>query len=192
MILQELYNLDESSGYSLQGSFTPDLVFSKYWLMKELAEIQPTISVAYILGAWYCNLALYFVKFQRPQIGRIINVETNPEFLKTGKKIINRHGANNVEYMLKDDNDVDYRQLRGNGAVINTSLTDMKGDQWFDNIPPGTLVALQARDHDPGRQFTGPDDIQRIFPLSEVMYSGALNLQDPETAYSRFMTIGIK
>ena len=28
--------IDESSGYSLQGSYTPDLVFSKLWLVYEL------------------------------------------------------------------------------------------------------------------------------------------------------------
>lgn len=192
MILAELYNLEESSGYSLEGSFTPDLVFSKYWLMRELDQIQPEISVAYVLGAWYCNLALYLRRYQHPQVDRIINVETNPEYLRTGREILRAAaaGASGIEYMLADANDLDYRQLDSNSVVINTSLTDMTGEAWFDNIPAGTLVVLQARDHDPGRQFRSPDDIQSAFPLSQVLYSGSLGLQDPETEYSRFMTIG--
>lgn len=190
MILAELYNLDESSGYSLEGSFTPDLVFSKYWLMRELDQIQPEISVAYVLGAWYCNLALYLRRYQHPQVDRIINVETNPEYLRTGREILRAAGADGIEYMLADANDLNYRQLDSNSVVINTSLTDMAGEAWFDNIPVGTLVVLQARDHDPGRQFRSPDDIQSAFPLSQVLYSGSLSLQDPETEYSRFMTIG--
>lgn len=190
MILSELYNLEESSGYSLEGSFTPDLVFSKYWLMRELDQIQPEISVAYVLGAWYCNLALYLRRYQHPQVDRIINVETNPEYLRTGREILRAAGASGIEYMLADANDLDYRQLDSNSVVINTSLTDMTGEAWFDNIPAGTLVVLQARDHDPGRQFRSPDDIQSAFPLSQVLYSGSLGLQDPETEYSRFMTIG--
>ena len=190
MILSELYNLEESSGYSLKGSFTPDLVFSKYWLMRELDQIQPEISVAYVLGAWYCNLALYLRRYQHPQVDRIINVETNPEYLRTGREILRAAGASGIEYMLADANDLDYRQLDSNSVVINTSLTDMTGEAWFDNIPAGTLVVLQARDHDPGRQFRSPDDIQSAFPLSQVLYSGSLGLQDPETEYSRFMTIG--
>jgi hypothetical protein len=192
MKINEVYNLEESSGYSLEGSYTPDLVFSKYWLMQELAKIQPEISVAYILGAWYCNLALYFEKFQLPQVDKIINVETNKEFLSTGKKILDQLGADNVEYMLRDANDMDYRQLDSQGAVINTSLNDIKGRQWFDRIPPGALVALQGRDQTVSQQFDSADNIQQKFPLSQVLYSGALELQDPETAYSRFMTIGIK
>lgn len=190
MILAELYNLDESSGYTLEGSFTPDLVFSKYWLMHELDKITPEISVAYVLGAWYCNLALYLRRYQQPQVDRIINVETNPEYLRTGRQILQAAGADGIEYMLADANDLDYRQLDRDGVVINTSLTDMTGNAWFENIPSGTLVVLQARDHDPGRQFTSADDIQSEYPLSQVLYSGSLSLQDPETEYQRFMTIG--
>ena len=40
MILNELYALDESSGYSLEGSFTRDLTTSKVWLLDELAKIK--------------------------------------------------------------------------------------------------------------------------------------------------------
>ena len=192
MIVQELFNLEESSGYSLKGSFTPDLIFSKYWLMRELGQIRPRISVAYVLGAWYCNLALYLRRYQHPEVKKIINVETNSEFLQTGRQILQAAGADNIEYMIADANDLDYRQLNSQGVVINTSLTDMSGEDWFKNIPSGTLVVLQARDHDPGQQFDSPKDIQTAFPLSKVLYSGSMSLQDPETKYQRFMTIGIR
>ena len=192
MILEDIYALDESSGYSLEGSFTPDLVFSKYWLIHELAKIQQHIGTMYILGAWYCNLALFLDRYQQVKVDKIINVETDREFLRTGKSLLDQAGADNIEYMLKDANDIDYRQLGRRGAVVNTSLTDMKGTDWFENIPLGTLVVLQARDHDPGEQFTGPKDIEQKFPLSRVLYSGSLDLEDPETKYTRFMIIGIK
>ena len=192
MILEDLFALDESSGYSLEGSFTRDLVFSKLWLMRELAQIQPNISTMYILGSWYGNLALFLTRYPQVQVNKIINVETEPKFLRGGKRILDRAGADNVEYMLKDANQLDYRQLDRDGAVVNTSLTDMKGTDWFGNIPKGTTVVLQARDHDPGRQFAGPKDIQRSFPVSQVLYSGALELKDPQTQYQRFMIIGRK
>lgn len=182
----------ESSGYSLEGSFTPDLVFSKYWLMRELARIRPSISTMYILGAWYGNLALFITRYDQPHVDHIINVETDPGFLRTSEDLLRRFGADNVEHMLKDANDVDYRQLGSDGAVVNTSLTDMPGRAWFDNIPPGTLVALQGRDHDPNRNFRSTDDITRRFPMSKVLYAGSLDLEDPETEYTRHMVIGIK
>jgi hypothetical protein len=192
MIVDELYNLEESSGYSLEGSFTPDLVFSKLWLIRELSNIQPQIDTMYILGSWYGNLALLINRYPQVQVRKIINVETQAKFLRHSKRILDQTGADNVEYMQADANDLDYRQLGPDGAVVNTSLTDMPGQDWFENIPQGTLVVLQARDHDPGEPFTGPRDIEQKFPLDQVLYSGSLALRDPESEYHRFMIIGRK
>jgi len=192
MILEDIFALDESSGYSLQGSFTPDLVFSKLWLMRELAKIQPRVSTMYVLGAWYGNLALLLTRYPKIQVDKIINVDTNTEFLNTGKDMLDQAGADNVEYMPADANELDYRQLGRDGVVVNTSLNDIDGTEWFDNIPPGTLVAMQARDQVENEQFDSPDSIEQKFPLDQVLYSGSLELEDPETEYTRFMVIGIK
>ena len=192
MILNELYALDESSGYSLQGSFTHDLVTSKVWLMQQLARIKPAISTVYILGSWYGNLALYIHLDPLLKVKKIINVETDQGMLDQSSRMLDHIGARNVEHMFKDANDLDYRQLGMDGAVINTSLTDMDGRDWFRHIPDGTLVAMQARDHDPGYQYHSTDDILKKFPLSQVMYQGSLRLKDPETHYRRFMVIGRK
>ena len=139
MILEDIFALDESSGYSLEGSFTRDLVFSKYWLMRELAKIQPEVSTMYILGSWYGNLALFLRRYPQVNVHKIINVETDRKFLQGSKDILDQVGADNVEYMLKDANNLDYRQLGNNGIVVNTSLTDMKGSDWFENIPRGKI-----------------------------------------------------
>ena len=184
--------IEESSGYSLEGSFTPDLVFSKYWLMRELGEIQRDIPVMYVLGSWYGNLALMINRYQIPVVDRIVNVENNKQFLNSSQDLLTQAGADNVEYMAKDANNLDYRQLGDQGVVVNTSLTDMPGRAWFQHIPKGTMVVLQARDHDPGEKFDSPESIQQRFPLGQVLYSGSLELEDPETSYNRFMVIGIK
>ena len=192
MILNELYQLEESSGYSLQGSFTRDLTTSKVWLMQELARINPAISTVYILGSWFGNLALYMTLDPMLQVKKIINVETDRSMLDQSKRMLDHVGARNVEYMLKDANTLDYRQLGTDGAVINTSLTDMDGTEWFQNIPDGTVVVMQARDRVDRKPFYSTDDILRKFPLDQVLYQGSLKLKDPETAYNRFMVIGRK
>jgi len=187
MLINEVASLEESSGSSLEGSFTRDLVFSKYWLMHELSQIQPHISTMYVLGSWYGNLALFLNRYPRVRVDHIINVETDQERLNTGEYILNQAGACNVEHMLKDANRLDYRQLDSDGAVVNTSLTEMSDTDWFKHIPSGTLVVLQARDHNPDKQFRSVQDIQHKFPLSQVLYSGSLALKDPETEYTRFI-----
>jgi hypothetical protein len=196
VILQDFHthqsNLDESSGYSLAGSFTRDLTASKVWLLSELEKLQRDFSAVYMLGSWYGNLALYMTLEQRISSDKIILVEKNKNFLTTSKKILDQVGANNVEYMLADSNKLDYRQLGDSGCVINTSLTDMPGRSWFLNIPDGTLVVMQGRDHDPNRSFSSTQDIVDRFPLSQVLYHGRMKLRDPETEYTRYMVIGRK
>lgn len=192
MLINEVASLEESSGSSLEGSFTRDLVFSKFWLMRELSRIQPHVSTMYVLGSWYGNLALFLNRYPMVRVDHIINIETDPERLNTSERILDQAGADNVEHMLKDANQLDYRQLNRDGAVVNTSLTEMPDTDWFENIPPGTLVVMQARDHNPDQQFSSAEDIERKFPLSQTLYSGGMDLQDPETAYTRFMVIGRK
>lgn len=184
--------LGESSGYSLAGSFTRDLTASKVWLLEELERISPRVGTIYILGSWYGNLSLYMKLQPTLTHGKIINVERDRDMLAQSSRMLDHIGANGVEHMFQDANDLDYRQLGRDGVVINCSLTDMPGRAWFDNIPRGTLVALQARDHDPGAKFSSPQDILEKFPLDQVLYQGTLALEDPETKYHRFMVIGRK
>jgi len=184
-------DLTESSGYSLQGSFTPDLIKSKAWLISELAKIQPRISTMYVLGSWFGNLSLYIKLMPAIQVNKIINVEIDKDMLNQSQRMLDHVKATGVEHMLKDANDIDFRQLDENSVVVNTSLTDMQGRAWYDHIPAGTLVVLQARDNDPNKQFHSPEDIIKNFPL-DMIYQGTLDLQDPETDYHRFMVIGTK
>jgi len=192
MKISEVKQLHESSGYSLEGSFTPDLVFSKYWLMQELARVQPVISTMYVLGSWYGNLSLYITRYGIPQVQRMINVDTNPEFQQTGQQLLDLMGGGPVDFMNKDANRLDYRKLDRNAVVVNTSVTDITGRKWFDNIPSGTRVVLQARDHDPNSDYESVEDVINRFPMTQVLYSGELPLRDPETQYRRFMVIGVK
>jgi hypothetical protein len=196
MILQEFHthrsSLDESSGYSLAGSMTRDLTASKIWLLLELEHIQRDFTAMYVLGSWYGNLALYIHLQPEIRADKIVLVEKNKQFLQTSRRILDRVGANNIEYMLANANRLDYRQLDDQGVVVNTSLTDMPGRAWFLNIPSGTLVAMQARDQDPGEQFNSTQDIVDCFPLSKVLYHGSMRLRDPETEYTRYMVIGRK
>jgi hypothetical protein len=170
----------------------PRLIASKVWLLQELEQIQQHYTTMYILGSWYGNLALYMTLQPTITVDRIINVETNAEMLATSQRILDRVGATNVKYMYKDANELDYQQLGSAGVVVNTSLTEMPEKEWFEHIPAGTIVAMQARDQDPGVKYSSSQDIQRRYPLSQVLYRGSIQLRDPETKYQRYMTIGVK
>jgi len=194
VILQDFLTplVNESSGYSLKGSFTHDLIASKVWLLHELARIAPQVGTVYVLGSWYGNLGVLLALDPVIQYKKLINVETDRKFLQASRRIHNYLGLGNTEYMLADANTLDYRQLGDDGVVINTSLTDMTGQAWFDRIPAGTLIVMQSRDHDPGNEAHNTQDIIDRYPLTEIVYDGKLKLADPETEYTRYMVIGVK
>ena len=104
MKLADITDLQESSGYSLQGSFTPDLVFSKLWLINQLAKIVDRVDVMYVLGSWYGNLSLLLRRFPLVTVDKIINIDTNQQFLRTGQQILNQLKYGNIEHMAKNAN----------------------------------------------------------------------------------------
>ena len=196
MITRDIY---ESSGYSLAGSYTPDLVFSKLWLSRELKSVLQqqnidSVPVAYILGSWYSNLSTVLRRTGVP-IDNIVDVERRGEWLRTGQQLQQDMNIQGVQYMQADANKIDYRQLQTPGIVINTSTNDIPDHGWFEHIPAGTIVVLQGRDHVlPGAEHTynSPADLLEMYPLETVLYSGTWDLTDPETPYQRSMVIGIK
>lgn len=191
--------IQESSGYSLAGSYTDDLVISKIWLAYELKKVLEqqgidSVPVAYMLGSWYGNQSVILRKMSVP-IDKIIDVEKNRKWLATGQKIQKAMGLKGIESWAIDANRVDFQQLKDPGVVINTSTNDMPDHGWFDHIPEGTIVVLQGRDHQPpGSEhvYQSPEEILELYPLDQVLYQGSRHLQDPETEYNRHMVIGIK
>jgi len=196
MILGELF---ESSGHTLEGSYTPDLVFSKLWLARELKKILQqqgieSVPVAYVLGSWYSNLSTILRKTGVP-VDKIVDVERNAKWLETGQQLQQGMGIKGVEHMQADANEIDYRQLGRPGIVINTSTNDIPDHGWFDHIPSGAIVVLQGRDSVPDgaeHTYSSPDELLQMYPLETVLYSGTMQLQDPETEYQRSMVIGVK
>jgi len=194
-----LGDLFESSGPSLAGSYTPDLVFSKLWLARELQNVLQqqgidSVPVAYILGSWYSNLST-ILRRTGVAIDQIIDVERRGEWLQMGHELQQDMGIRGVQHMQADANKVDYRQLEQPGLVINTSINDIADHGWFDHIPSGSIVVLQGRDSVPdGAEHTykSPEELLEMYPLESVLYSGTWELEDSETPYQRSMAIGIK
>lgn len=186
----KLKDLEESSPSTFRGSITPDLLTSKVWLTKELKKYEP-LGTIYILGSWYGNTA-WILNQHDLQFKKIINVDINSKWLDFSDKLLRQAGIDNLQSMKKDVNKLDYRQLGARGVVINTSIQDIKGNQWFENIPRGALVVLQDRDNTQSSQHHTENEFDRAYPLTKTLYLGSKHLSDPETDYTRWMKIGIK
>jgi len=181
---------NEISPPTLKGSMTPDLIKSKVWLCNSLKKLgKKKFSTIYVLGSWYGTMALVLdrcgIKFEK-----IINVDTDSNHIKVSHKLLTGSGIN-VQSMQKDVNSLNYKQLDKDSLVINTSINDIEGTDWFDRLPKGTLVALQSRNN-ANDSYNTIEELDQEFFLSDTLMLDEVSLEDPETQYQRFMKIGIK
>lgn len=187
-----ILDLFESSDLNFSGSITPDLIESKVWLAQTLKDLDQTkFSTIYILGSWYGNLA-YILHKMGIEADKIINVELNKKPLEISRKVLAAANIKNVESMLKDANELDYRQLGKTGLVINTSVQDIDGESWWQHIPAETMVVLQDRDKTKESEHKDLSEFNNDFEMNKTMFLDEIELKDPETKYRRFMKIGIK
>ena len=153
-------DISESSPLTFQGSITPDLLISKIWLADTLKSLgYEKFSTIYILGSWYGNMA-YVLNKQNIEFDKIINVESKKKWLTFSHQHLDQHSL-----------------------IINTSVQEINGVDWFKKIPLGTIVAIEYRSD-------GPEIKDLNF--SETLYVGEKHLNDPETSYTRYLKIGLK
>jgi len=122
----------------------------------------------------------------------IDNKPKNTDFVqRTVKKL----GINDIIIPVTQDcNTTDYKGK--DILVINTSTNDMQNDGWLDNIPAGSVVAIQGRDSQP----SNPDNTEQTleafdkeYTLTETLLLDSMQLTGiEEDTYLRFMKIGIK
>lgn len=182
--------LNEVSPPTFKGSLTPDLLKSKIWLCDNLKQLGRTeFSTIYVLGSWYGTMAVVLdrcgIKFKK-----VINVDLDKKHIAISDRVLSALDINH-QCMLKDANTLNYKQLDKNSLIINTSTNDIKGEQWFDRLPKGTLIALQSRNNANGVYDT-LEELDQEFFLTDTLVLDERSFEDPETQYQRFMKIGVK
>ena len=183
----------ESSPDTPKGSLTPDLNKSKLWLCKVLHRFELEVfDRVYVLGAWYGTMGLWLLS-QKIKFDKLYNVDWDrekTEYIDHEMKRAQLYGK--IQAVRADANQVKYEGDRI--LVINTSTNDIRGLDWLRNIPAGSVVALQGRDHQ--EDSNGIETIESFdlaYPLRETLYLGSIVVEDYEGYnYLRFMKIGIK
>jgi len=189
-------DLIEASPLTLPGSFSNDLQFSKHWLCHHLKQIQlaqkQPFSIITALGSWYGNLGLSLSR-NKVKFRNLVLIDIDKEALKTSQRILGGLNQYKIQTLQRDANDHTYKDIV-NQCVINTSCNDMENKGWFDRIPPGTLVALQARNNVQSIPTVTETlyDFNDLFPMTKTYILDQTKLRDPETSYLRFLKIGIK
>lgn len=192
MLAIELF---ENSPNTPSGSRTRDLNLGKLWLLTELNRLDlDTFDYVYVLGSWYGSIAPYLL-YKNIEFDTAYLVDIDPKNTDWTQRFVYRLGINNK--IIPVTQDCCQTQFRGDRIlVINTSTNDISSTEWLDNVPPGSVVAVQGRDGQPDN----PDNLHQTlesfdsaYPLAEELVLDSIKLKGADgQAYNRFMKIGIR
>ena len=183
------------------NSFSSAQMQSKLWLVQRLESVlleERPIEDGYriwILAGWYglTNLLLR-TRNQVPVLEvRSFDIDSSCESIadclnnfwvwKAWEFKAHTADINLLEYTPRPD------------VVINSSVEHMTSNLWWDNIPIGTIVCLQAsdmEDEDHVNKFSTSRDLFEAYPVKELIYEGIKRFEFDDKAFYRVMIIGIK
>ena len=183
-------------------AFSSSQIQSKQWLAETLEfvvdEHMPTEREGYriwILAGWYAVTNFILQTRKKIKILEVRSFDIDPSCEEIADKINNLWvwQAWKFKAHTADINELEYKPKPQ--IVINSSLEHMLDNKWFDNIPKGTLVCLQASDMHHDDHHVNIRDIRDLmvkYPLDEICYDGVKRFQYDDFAFNRYMIIGFK
>lgn len=192
MLAIELF---ENSPDTPEGSRTKDLNLGKLWLLTELNRLElNSFDNVYVLGSWYGSMGPYLLH-KKIEFDTAYLVDIDPASTEWVQRFNHKLGIE--DKIIAVTQDCCQTQFVGDRIlVINTSTNDIPKTEWLDNVPPGTVVAIQGRDGQPDNADNLAQDIETFdqrYPLSETLVLDSIKLQGADgKTYNRFMKIGTR
>jgi hypothetical protein len=135
-----------------KDAFSTGQVLSKIWLAEQLERVVDYQDVlepldVLIMGGWYGLLNFILRTRARLRINSVRSIDIDNEACEIADLINKAWVWQNWQFksVCEDANTFQYTAKEFN-LVINTSVEHIPGQQWFKNIPKGTLVAIQSND----------------------------------------------
>lgn len=191
--------------YPPYESFRHGLISSKLWLCEELEKVFDQYNLEspdiHNLGSW-SNILSFMLITRRPNFyNRLYGYDIDPNAKLVADQICDTwmHQEPNVINYVKDISHIEYENVNSNSVFINCSVDHMEETEWYENIPLGCIVCIQAVDitipDEPWfiRQLTPTlDTLIERYPMSPLYYNGTKRIQYQSWGYNRFMIIGVK
>lgn len=179
----KMAQLIEERPDTLTGSMSDDQILSRLWMSMCLKDTGIPIKRCVVLGSWYGVLLYVLNKYN--DIHEIVAVDSEPGCVKISEKI-----NPDIRHIVKDCNKLKYT---GADCVINPSINNIEGTDWYDNIPDGTLCLFQTENVELSDNCPrNLDEMKNKYPLSKYLYTGTLPTQDQDGKIIRSMVIGYK
>jgi hypothetical protein len=179
-----------------KDAFSSGQVGSKIWLCEELERRFDSIDSVWIYGGWYGVSAFLLQSRGNIRIGKIRSYDIDPQCEAIADMINENWVIDNWKFKAKTQ-DCNVLDLDWNGPdlIINTSTEHFESMVWWNNIPQGTVVALQGNNmphEDHHVRSETLDDFTKQFPVSTTLYTGQKEFVYPDWKFTRYMLIGIK
>lgn len=182
-------------------AFSTAQMQSKIWLVdrleRTLEEHRP-IEDGYriwILAGWYALANLLIRLRNKISVLEVRSFDQDPTCEAIADSINNLWVYRAWEFKAQtlDINLLEYKPRPD--VVINSSVEHMRSNEWFKNIPKGTIVCLQASDmpdEDHVNSISSSRNLIEQYPLEEVFYEGTKRFEFEDKAFNRVMIIGVK
>jgi hypothetical protein len=175
-------------------AFSNGQIDSKIWLCEELEKLFDRIDNVAIYGGWY-GLTSFILKIRNNiEIQTIKSFDVDEASCKIAD-VINENWVYKTWQFKAFTEDCNRLSLENIDLVINTSTEHFDEITWFENIPKGTVVALQSNNMPHLDHINCTDNLQdfeKRYCLTKMLYKGEKKFEYPTWEFTRYMLIGIK
>ena len=173
--------------------FSHGQIESKLWLCKDLEKLDKKhYSNVYILGCWSGILGLVLYSRQQITFDQLTIVDLVKEHIDYAEQVLDViRCQTKLNCILGDSN---YVQYDSDSLILNVSVDNMLGDDWYSNIPSGSTVVLQSRSGGHDDNINPVETLEDLdkFVMSRTLFLNSLPFDYPIRSYKRHMKIGIK
>lgn len=189
---QQIRTLPENDYNVLQRAFSNAQIESKLWLVDILRGVLPTQPYNIcVLGGWVGVLGR-LLHWRTPElVRRLVLVDSDPEAIDLARRM---HGdllsAKKIELICADADEMIFDH--DFHLIINSACEHFSRRRWFENIPAGRIVAMQASDDltqlDHVDCVTDMKEFRLRYPVELSLYKGVLATENGH----RFTIVGRK
>lgn len=188
-VTKQTYSVDKDA-------FSSGQVGSKIWLCEEIEKLFSSIDLVWVYGGWHGIAGFLLLSRNNVHIGKIKSFDLDPSCESIADMLNENWVIKDWQFkaVTEDCNNIKFEDSCPD-LIINTSTEHFTSRDWWNNIPKGTVVALQGNNmpHDDHHVHTGSlDEFVAQYPLSELLYSGEREFVYPTWSFTRFMVIGHK
>lgn len=184
-------------------AFSDAQIRSKLMAVEKLEEIMygvyKSVNIDLYAG-WYGMTAFLLMTRGRVEAGRIRSYDCDPAATAVANRLNRRYSISQSVFTAYTFDVNHLRPIPGEvDIIVNTAVEHMDRNDWFQNIPSGTVVLLQGSDlvhagmDDPNR-ISSIDQMKNQYPL-RPLYQGSdstMEFSYPTGSFRRYQIVGTK